>query len=66
MRTDRTPNVPANIILTKIAGLKLSGTSPMGLGIPALEIKTMIESNPLKSTMLVGRLAAKTQRRAIS
>ena len=29
----------------------------MGLGIPPLNIKIMLESNPLKSTMLVGRLA---------
>ena len=28
----------------------------MGLGIPPLQIKIMLESNPLKSTMLVGRL----------
>ena len=29
----------------------------MGLGIPALRIKITLESNPLKSTMLVGGLA---------
>ena len=29
----------------------------MGLGIPPLIIKIVLESNPLKSTMLVGRLA---------
>ena len=29
----------------------------MGLGIPALKIKIVLESNPPKSTMLVGRLA---------
>ena len=28
----------------------------MGLGIPPLQIKTMLESNPPKSTMLAGRL----------
>ena len=28
----------------------------MGLGIPPLRIKIMLESNPLKSTMLVGGL----------
>ena len=28
----------------------------MGLGIPPLRIKIVLESNPLKSTMLVGRL----------
>ena len=29
----------------------------MGLGIPPIQIKIMLESNPLKSTMLVGGLA---------
>ena len=29
----------------------------MGLGIPPLETKIMLESNPLKSRILVGRLA---------
>ena len=29
----------------------------MGLGTPPLEIKILLESNPQKSTMLVGRLA---------
>ena len=32
----------------------------MGLGIPPLETKLMLESNPLKSTMLVGRLGVVT------
>ena len=41
---------------TNIAQLKLSEKSPMGLGVPPLEIKMMPESNPPKSTMLVGRL----------
>ena len=51
-----TPNLPTNIIPTKIAWLKLSGKSPMGLGIPPLKIKIMLESNSLNSIML-GRLA---------
>ena len=51
-----TPNLPTSTIPTNIAWLKLSGKSPMGLGIPPLRIKIMLESNPLKSTMLVGRL----------
>ena len=50
-----TPNLPTNITPTKIAWLKLSGEFPMGLGIPPLMIKIMLESNPLKSMML-GRL----------
>ena len=51
-----TPNPPTNIVPTNIARVKLSGKSPMGLGIPPLRIKIMLESNPLKSTMLIGRL----------
>ena len=42
---------------TNIARLKLSGKSPMGLGIPSLQNNIMLESNPLKPTMLVGGLA---------
>ena len=52
-----TPNLPTNIIPTNIARLELSGKSTMGLGIPPLEIKSMLESNPLKPTMLVGSLS---------
>ena len=51
-----TPDLPTNIVPTNIAWLKLSGKSTMGLGIPPLRIKIMLESNPLKPTMLVGRL----------
>ena len=36
----------------------------MGLGIPPLRIKIMLESNPLKSTMLVGGLGVVTLRSA--
>ena len=52
-----TPSLPTNIIPAKNAWLKLSGKIPMDVRIPPLEIKIMLESNPLKSTMLVGRLA---------
>ena len=38
----------------RLRTLLLSGKSPMGLGIPPLIIKIMLESNPLKPTMLVG------------
>ena len=34
----------------------------MGLGIPPLQIKIMLESTPLKSTMLVGRLGVALER----
>ena len=44
-------------LLNKIRRLKLSGEFPMGLGIPPLNIKIMLGSNPLKSRILVGRLA---------
>ena len=30
------PNLPSNIVPTNIARLKLSGKSPVGLGIPTL------------------------------
>ena len=53
-----TPNPPTNIIPTKIAWLKLFRTFPMGLGIPPLKLKSTVESNPLKSIMLVQRLTS--------
>ena len=53
-----TPNLPTNIIPTKIAWLKLSGKLPMDMNIPLLWTDIMFESNPLKSTMLAGRSAA--------
>ena len=55
-----TPNLPTNIVPTNIARLKLSGKLPRGLEIPPLRIKIVLESNPLKSTMLVARLAVPT------
>ena len=51
-----TPNLPTSIVPTNIARLELSGKSPMGLEIPPLRIDIVLESNPPKSTMLVGRL----------
>ena len=50
---------------TNIARLKLSGKSPAGLGIPPLSIKIVLESNPLKSTFLVGRLGVTLSRRLL-
>ena len=47
-----TPNLPP-----KIRWLKHSGRSPMHMRSPPLKIKIMLESNPLKSWMLVRRLA---------
>ena len=42
---------------TNIAWLKLYGIFPMDMRTPLLIIKIMLESNPLKSTMLVGSLS---------
>ena len=55
--SEPTPNLPTNIAPTKIAWLKLSEKSPMDMSIPPLRIKIMLESNPLKSIMLVRKLA---------
>ena len=52
-----TPNLPTKIIPTKIRWLELSGKFLMGLRIPSLNIKIMLESNPLKSRILVRRSA---------
>ena len=52
-----TPNLPTNISTTKIAWLKLSRRFPMDMRIPPLRIKILLESNPLKSRILVRRLA---------
>ena len=52
-----TPNLPAKIVPTKIPWLKLSGKFPMDMRIPPRNIKIMLVSNPLKSRILVRRLA---------
>ena len=51
-----TPDPPTNITPTNIAWVKYYRKFPMGLGIPPLKFKIMLESNPLKPTMFVGRL----------
>ena len=51
-----TPNLPTEII-PKIPWLELSGRFPMGLGIPPLKFQILLESKPLKSRILVRRLA---------
>ena len=48
--------LPTNITPANMAWVIISGKIPMGLGIYPLMIKIMLESNPLKSAMLVGRL----------
>ena len=52
-----TPNLPTKIIPIEIRRRKLSGTFPMGLRISPLNIEILLESNPLKSRILVRRLA---------
>ena len=54
--TECTPNLPANIIPTKIYRLNISGKFSMDTGIPPHKFKIVLESNPL-SRILVRRLA---------
>ena len=55
--TATTPNLPASIIPTTIARLKLSRRFPMDVRLPPLNIDIMLETNPLKSRILVRGLA---------
>ena len=52
-----TPNLPTKNLPTKIRRIIISGKFRMGLGIPGLAIKILLKSNPLKSRILVQRLA---------
>ena len=52
-----TPDLPTKIIPTKIRWLESSGEFPMDMWIPPLTIKILLESNPLRSRILVRRLA---------
>ena len=61
-QTDATKKHTGPISLLTLSLLKLldsnfSGISPMDVRIPTLRMKIMLESNPLKSIMLVWRLA---------
>ena len=51
------PDLPTKIIPAKIRRLKHLGNFPIDLGISPLEFKIVLESNPLKSRILVWRLA---------
>ena len=62
----RERNLPTNIIPTNIAWLKLSGKFPMDIRIPPLKIKIMLESDPLKSTMLVGEWGVSATGRSLT
>ena len=55
-----TPNLPAEIIPTKIRWLETSGKFPMDTRIPPLRIKILLESYPPNSMILVRRLAVLT------
>ena len=55
--TERTPSLPAKTVPTKIAWLKVSEQFPVDMRIPTLKIKTLLESNPLKSRISARRLA---------
>ena len=51
------PGLPTKIIPTKIRWLKTSRIFPMSMRIPPLKLTILPESNPLKSRILVRRLA---------
>ena len=57
--TDRRPNlpIPTKVMPTKICWLNLSRKFRMDVRIPPRKLKIMLESNPLKSRILVRRLA---------
>ena len=54
-----TPNLPTKNLPAKIAWLKFCGKLSMDIRIPPLNIKIMLESNPLKSRILVRRLGVR-------
>ena len=54
-------NLPTKIIPTEIRWLELSGKFPLDMRIP---LKILLESNPLKSRILVGRLAVHAKLRS--
>ena len=55
------PSLPSKIVPTKVRCLKLSGELPVGLRIPPLELKILLESSPLKSRIFVRRLAVRSE-----
>ena len=52
-----TPSLPTEITPARIPCFKTSWKSPTDMRIPTLKFKMMFESNPLKSGILVRRLA---------
>ena len=57
------PNLPTKIIPTQIRQLRSSGEFPTSLRTPPLTLKIVLESKPLKSRILVRRLAINHQLR---
>ena len=56
-RLEHTPNLPTKSIPTKIRWRRISWKFPLVMRTPPLEVKIMLESNSLKSRILVRRLA---------
>ena len=55
-----TPNLPTLfVVLLRLVGSNFPGINPMGMEIPPLKLKIMLESNPPKSRLLVQRLAVR-------
>ena len=52
-----TPSLPTKNLPAKIRWLEISGKLPMDMRIPPLKLKILLVSNPLKSRILVQRLA---------
>ena len=57
-----TPNLLTKIIPTKIPWLEIPGEFLMDMRIPPLRIKILLESNPPKSRILVGKLGVESLR----
>ena len=51
----------ARSLRTEIRRLRLPGEFPVGLGVPPLQLKILLESDPPKSIILGQRLAVLTQ-----
>ena len=56
-----TPNLPTTTLPTKVRWLNKSGRLPMDMIIPPLWLKIQLESNPLKSRIVVQILAVNSQ-----
>ena len=61
-----TPNLPIKNFPAEICRLKTSGKFPVDMRIPSLKIKILLGSTPLKSRILVRRLAVAAPKRPAS